>query len=1005
MMRKLLAFAHAARKSVAILVAVLTLAAGGFSSASYATNNNHHKAGHAHYAKWQPAWWHSIWKRFWKQPVPQYSDPVGSCGYAVRSGTYSIWPGGYQAWVDVKNVEGETATDFEVLIDIGNATLVQGHLAEYEQVEDGYMVSAPFWLQWQQIPQGSRYRFQFIGKPYYDGVTPYVISINGVTCDTQLPEISLAASGSFFYAEDTLTLTAQATDNVAVRKVVFMQDGEVIAEDSEAPYELEIDVTDALNGNHLYTATAYDPTGNEASAGPARVFVSIGNKFFGTAPGGPEDYEHLLTYFNQLTPENAGKWGSVEGERDVMNWDALDTAYYFARENGLPFKYHTLIWGQQQPGWINALPVEEQLAEIDEWMSEIAARYPDLEMVEPVNEPLHAPPSYMEALGGAGETGYDWVITAFEMAREHFPNSQLILNDYQILHLEVFTQDYLGVIGLLQERGLIDAIGVQAHFLERAEVPVVASNLQLLADTGLPIYVSEYDLNYADDARQANVMRDLFTVFWEQPAVAGVTHWGHLQGSVWRTNAYLIRSDGSTRPALDWLVCYLGGGGDSCTVPEYIPAGWQGDEYGVNLEAEEYDTAAGVAALGSVVAYTDAGDWIAFKGVEFQEGWDTFWVTYAKGNVDIGSISVHIDSLENAPVLTVELPPTAGWGTSDRLELPWAALSGTHDVYIRFNDVEGIANLDNLRFGKPRPPSEINLIPDGGFESGVAGWSSWDGTSLSVSTDQAYAGNQSLLAAANGGAQFAVSPNIGLDMTPGVTYAVSAELFNGSTETSPVQLTYKLACGGASDVYTWIASADLAPGAWTEISGELSVPGDCSINEVLVYFENATAGIDIYLDEVKVSPPGENLLADGGFETGISGWSSWDGTSLSASTDQAYEGSQSLLAAANGGAQFAVSPNLGVLMTPGTTYSVSAQVFVGGTEDSPVQMTYKLACDSESDVYSGLGNITAVAGAWTPISGSLTIPDSCSINEVLVYFENATAGIDIHLDAVSVIAN
>ena len=44
-------------------------------------------------------------------------------------------------------------------------------------------------------------------------------------------------------------------------------------------------------------------------------------------PGGPEDYEHLLTYFDQLTPENAGKWGSVEGTRDVMNWTDLDTAY------------------------------------------------------------------------------------------------------------------------------------------------------------------------------------------------------------------------------------------------------------------------------------------------------------------------------------------------------------------------------------------------------------------------------------------------------------------------------------------------------------------------------------------------------------------------------------------------------------------------------------------------------------------------------------------------------
>ena len=31
-------------------------------------------------------------------------------------------------------------------------------------------------------------------------------------------------------------------------------------------------------------------------------------------------------YWNQVTPENAGKWGSVEGTRDVFNWGQLDAA-------------------------------------------------------------------------------------------------------------------------------------------------------------------------------------------------------------------------------------------------------------------------------------------------------------------------------------------------------------------------------------------------------------------------------------------------------------------------------------------------------------------------------------------------------------------------------------------------------------------------------------------------------------------------------------------------------
>jgi endo-1,4-beta-xylanase len=101
----------------------------------------------------------------------------------------------------------------------------------------------------------------------------------------------------------------------------------------------------------------------------------------------------FTAYFNQVTPENAGKWGSVEAERDVMTWDALDAAYELAKSNGFPIKMHVMVWGNQPPAWIETLPPAEQLQEIEEWFAAVAERYPDLDTVEVVNEPLHDPPS------------------------------------------------------------------------------------------------------------------------------------------------------------------------------------------------------------------------------------------------------------------------------------------------------------------------------------------------------------------------------------------------------------------------------------------------------------------------------------------------------------------------------------------------------------------------------------------------------------------------------------
>ena len=38
----------------------------------------------------------------------------------------------------------------------------------------------------------------------------------------------------------------------------------------------------------------------------------------------------------------------------------------------------------------------------------------------------------------------------------------------------------------------------------------------------------------------------------------GATLWGWKEGDIWRKKAYLVRDDGSVRPALEWLMEYTG---------------------------------------------------------------------------------------------------------------------------------------------------------------------------------------------------------------------------------------------------------------------------------------------------------------------------------------------------------------------------------------------------------------------------------------------------------------
>ena len=288
-------------------------------------------------------------------------------------------------------------------------------------------------------------------------------------------------------------------------------------------------------------------------------------KFLGNILGFSGFPANFVSYWNQITPENNGKWDQVEAVKDAYTWTRLDAIYNYALDRSLPFKMHNLVWGQQQPTWLASLDTASQVKQVEEWVKLVGQRYPRMSFIDVVNEPLHLfpPPPYLNALGGAGSTGWDWVIRVFEFARKYCdPAVKLILNDYGIINDASATSKFLVIINLLKNRNLIDGIGVQGHRfeLETATANTLKINLDALAATGLPIYISEFDVapgNVLDDAQQLAEYQRVFPVLWQHPGVKGITLWGYTQNQTWQTNAFLVTTSGSERPALQWLRTYL----------------------------------------------------------------------------------------------------------------------------------------------------------------------------------------------------------------------------------------------------------------------------------------------------------------------------------------------------------------------------------------------------------------------------------------------------------------
>jgi len=206
---------------------------------------------------------------------------------------------------------------------------------------------------------------------------------------------------------------------------------------------------------------------------------------------------------------------------------------------------------------MESLPPGQQKREAAKWISQYGQRYPNTEFIDVVNVPLHDPPHYKEALGGDGSTGWDWVIWAYTTARQYCPHSKLLLNEYNILAGGTDLERYMALIKIPKGRNLIDGIGVQGHSLENVSDSTIRSSLDRLRRLGLPIYVSELDIKIADDDAQKKRYQSLFPILWQNSAVAGITLWGYKQNQMWKPQAYLLRADGSERPALVWLKGYV----------------------------------------------------------------------------------------------------------------------------------------------------------------------------------------------------------------------------------------------------------------------------------------------------------------------------------------------------------------------------------------------------------------------------------------------------------------
>ena len=533
--------------------------------------------------------------------------------------------------------------------------------------------------------------------------------------------------------------------------------------------------------------------------------------------------EKFYTLWNQITPENESKWDAIEGSRrGNFSFGGADNAYNYAKQHNFPFKYHCLIWGAQYPKWVNSLSKEEQYKAIEEYMDAVKKHYPELPMIDVVNEAIagHQPAPYKAALGGDGKTGYDWIIKAFEMAHERWPDAILIYNDYNTFRWQ--KTEFINLVRTLRDAGApIDAYGCQSHDLtDMKEADFKAAMNEIQSALKMPMYSTEYDIGTSDDALQLQRYKEQIPFMWEADYVAGITLWGYIYGRTWTTdgNSGIIK-DGKDRPAMDWLRTYMASE-EAKTAKSPFP--------GMEKEASVYVKPAAIAVTKGEAVPVTVRARLKTKTIDHIE-------LYVNDKL--------FTTMTEAPYATEFTPETQG---RYNLKAVVYATDGT-----TFERLSGVTAYNPRSPYKDVVATLPGTIEAENFDAGAEGMSYHD-TDTKDDGDGKYRTNGGGVDIVKGNGGFAIGyTNTGewleytVDVAEAGTYAFDAVVSSGATNSS-----FSLALNtdeGLTDLTPSIAVPCITSNDWNTYStvhGRLSLPLEAGRQIIRINITGANCNID-----------------------------------------------------------------------------------------------------------------------------------------------------------------
>lgn len=245
-----------------------------------------------------------------------------------------------------------------------------------------------------------------------------------------------------------------------------------------------------------------------------------------------------------MVTDKAMKFDFLRPTADRYDFAEADALLAFARENGMAFRGHTLIWNYAPPPWLRGRSAAEIERIFDDHLEMVAARYAGaMESWDVVNEPFwpdHGAPGGFRRGPWFDAMGEAYIERAFRRVAAIDRSAKLVLNEAFCEQNDTLGQGVrarmIPLIDRLLDKGVkLDAIGLQAHIKPGLpfDIDAFLRFIDAIAQRRLPIYLSELDIDDEPFPRET-AKRDEMVAQWTtrflapvlaNPAVKAVITW------------------------------------------------------------------------------------------------------------------------------------------------------------------------------------------------------------------------------------------------------------------------------------------------------------------------------------------------------------------------------------------------------------------------------------------------------------------------------------------------